>query len=242
MDELDALRKKIDMLDKDLLILLAKRFDLVDKIGYLKKNLGLLIYSPDREKDMLATRRKEAVSLGISPDLVEDILRRIIRESYFSENKKGFKPLRPDLRPIVMIGDNNQIFQILNKMLILSGYQVHMVESTKYGVSSSLLVNAGMVFINMSIYMMMQVIGQLPPLLDDCILVDVSSIKDIALYKAMLSVHKGPVLGLNFILNTDMGHMVKQVIIYYEWRYPESYQWFLKQIKMWGAYLYCCDF
>jgi chorismate mutase/prephenate dehydrogenase len=47
---------------------------------------------------MLASRRKEAQALGVSPDLIEDVLRRVMRESYSSENDKGFKTLCPSLR------------------------------------------------------------------------------------------------------------------------------------------------
>jgi chorismate mutase/prephenate dehydrogenase len=53
---------------------------------------------------MLASRRKEAQALGVSPDLIEDVLRRVMRESYSSENDKGFKTLCPSLRPVVIVG------------------------------------------------------------------------------------------------------------------------------------------
>jgi chorismate mutase/prephenate dehydrogenase len=40
---------------------------------------------------MLAPIRKEAEKIGWLPDLIEDVLRRVMRESYISENDKGFK-------------------------------------------------------------------------------------------------------------------------------------------------------
>lgn len=53
---------------------------------------------------MLASRRNDAQKMGISPDLIEDVLRRVMRESYTKENDKGFKTLNPQLGKIVIVG------------------------------------------------------------------------------------------------------------------------------------------
>nr|VUD34523.1 Chorismate mutase I [Raoultella sp. NCTC 9187] len=89
--ELTALRDQIDEVDKALLSLLAKRLELVAEVGEVKSKYGLPIYVPEREAAMLASRREEAAALGVPPDLIEDVLRRVMRESYSSENDKGFK-------------------------------------------------------------------------------------------------------------------------------------------------------
>ena len=102
--ELTALRDQIDEVDKALLNLLAKRLELVAEVGEVKSRFGLPIYVPEREASMLASRRAEAEALGVPPDLIEDVLRRVMRESYSSENDKGFKTLCPALRPVVIVG------------------------------------------------------------------------------------------------------------------------------------------
>ncbi|VTM87816.1 T-protein [Raoultella ornithinolytica] len=96
--ELTALRDQIDEVDKALLGLLARRLELVAEVGEVKSQYGLPIYVPEREAAMLASRREEASALGVPPDLIEDVLRRVMRESYSSENDKGFKTLCPNLR------------------------------------------------------------------------------------------------------------------------------------------------
>ena len=101
--ELTALRDQIDEVDKALLSLLAKRLELVAEVGEVKSQYGLPIYVPERESAMLASRREEAAALGVPPDLIEDVLRRVMRESYSSENDKGFKTLQPNLRPVVIV-------------------------------------------------------------------------------------------------------------------------------------------
>ena len=79
--ELTALRDQIDEVDKALLNLLAKRLELVAEVGEVKSRFGLPIYVPEREASMLASRRAEAEALGVPPDLIEDVLRRVMRES-----------------------------------------------------------------------------------------------------------------------------------------------------------------
>lgn len=85
-DELTVLRKQIDEIDKALLVLLAKRLSLVKDVGKVKDRYGLPIYAPEREASMLASIRKEAKDISVSPDLIEDLLRRIMRESYLKES------------------------------------------------------------------------------------------------------------------------------------------------------------
>ncbi|WP_227541514.1 hypothetical protein [Klebsiella pneumoniae] len=47
----------------------------------------------------------------------------MMRESYSSENDKGFKTLQPNLRPVVIVGGGGQMGRLFEKMLTLSGYQ-----------------------------------------------------------------------------------------------------------------------
>lgn len=235
--ELTALRDQIDEVDKALLDLLAKRLELVAEVGEVKSRYGLPIYVPEREASMLASRRKEAEALGVPPDLIEDILRRVMRESYSSENDKGFKTLCPTLRPVVIVGGKGQMGRLFEKMLTLSGYQVKILDKDDWDRAESLLSDAGMVIISVPIHLTEQVIAQLPPLPDDCILVDLASVKNRPL-QAMLAAHCGPVLGLHPMFGPDSGSLAKQVVVWCDGRQPEAYQWFLEQIQVWGARLH----
>lgn len=235
--ELTALRDQIDEVDKALLDLLAKRLQLVAEVGEVKSRYGLPIYVPEREAAMLASRRQEAQALGVPADLIEDVLRRIMRESYSSENDKGFKTLNPALRPVVIVGGGGQMGQLFAKMLTLSGYQVRILEQHDWPRAEAILADAGMVIVSVPIHLTEQVIERLPPLAKDCILVDLASIKSKPL-QAMLAAHPGPVLGLHPMFGPDTGSLAKQVVIYCDGRQPEAYQWLLEQIQVWGARLH----
>lgn len=235
--ELTALRDQIDEVDKALLDLLAKRLHLVAEVGEVKSRHGLPVYVPEREAAMLASRRQEAENLGVPPDLIEDVLRRVMRESYVSENDKGFKTLCPQLRPIVIIGGNGQMGRLFNRLLTLSGYQVRVLDQEDWPQAEQLLADAGMVIVSVPIHVTEQVISRLPTLPDDCILVDLASVKNRPLH-AMLAVHSGPVVGLHPMFGPDVGSVAKQVVVYCDGRRPEAYQWLLEQLQVWGARLH----
>ncbi|AUQ26429.1 bifunctional chorismate mutase/prephenate dehydrogenase [Dickeya zeae] len=235
--ELTALRDQIDEVDKALLALLSRRLRLVAEVGEVKSRYGLPIYAPDREAAMLSSRRKEAEALGVPPDLIEDVLRRVMRESYASENDKGFKTLSPSLRPIVIVGGRGQMGRLFDRMLTLSGYQVRILEQEDWPQAQALLADAGMVIVSVPIHVTEQVIARLPRLPDDCILVDLASVKNGPL-QAMLAAHHGPVLGLHPMFGPDTGSLAKQVVVYCDGRQPEAYQWLLEQIQVWGARLH----
>ncbi|BBC39813.1 bifunctional chorismate mutase/prephenate dehydrogenase [Photobacterium damselae subsp. piscicida] len=234
--ELSKLRDQIDEVDQQMVALLARRLALVEEVGHVKSQHGLPIYAPDREAAMLASRRAEAESRGVPPDLIEDILRRTMRESYSSENDSGFKCLKPTLRPIVVVGGYGQLGGLFCRLFELSGYQVRKLGSQDWDRADELLSDAGMVVVTVPINLTVDVISQLNGLPDDCILADLTSIKSEPL-QAMLEVHSGPVLGLHPMFGPDISSLAKQVIVYCDGRNPEEYQWLLEQFQIWGASL-----
>ena len=52
-DELMDLRKKIDVVDKDILVLVLKRFDLVDQVAEVKRANKIPVFVPGREDEIL---------------------------------------------------------------------------------------------------------------------------------------------------------------------------------------------
>ncbi|MCE7628854.1 bifunctional chorismate mutase/prephenate dehydrogenase [Vibrio fluvialis] len=234
--ELNELRDQIDAVDKQMVELLARRLALVEKVGEVKSKHGLPIYVPDREAAMLASRREEAERKGVPPQLIEDILRRTMRESYASEKDSGFKCLNPELRSVVIIGGNGQLGGLFGRMFRLSGYQVKILGSKDWDRADEMLSDAGLVVVTVPIHLTLGVIEKLANLPEDCILCDLTSIKSKPL-QAMLNVHKGPVVGLHPMFGPDVPSMAKQVVVYCDGRGEEHYQWLLKQLGIWGASL-----
>ncbi len=234
--ELNELRDQIDAVDKQMLDLLAQRLALVEKVGEVKSEHGLPIYVPEREAAMLASRRQEAEKIGVPPQLIEDILRRTMRESYASEKDSGFKCLNPELRSVVIVGGNGQLGGLFGRMFKLSGYEVKILGSQDWDRADKILDNAGLVVVTVPIHLTEGVIAKLGNLPSDCILCDLTSIKSKPL-QAMMNMHQGPVVGLHPMFGPDVPSLAKQVIVYSDGRGSESYQWLLNQFGIWGASL-----
>ncbi|MEZ8019828.1 bifunctional chorismate mutase/prephenate dehydrogenase [Vibrio splendidus] len=234
--ELNELRDQIDAVDKQMLDLLAQRLALVEKVGEVKSEHGLPIYVPEREAAMLASRRQEAERIGVPPQLIEDILRRTMRESYASEKDSGFKCLNQELRSVVIVGGNGQLGGLFGRMFKLSGYEVKILGSQDWDRADEILDNAGLVVVTVPIHLTEGVIAKLGNLPSDCILCDLTSIKSKPL-QAMMNMHQGPVVGLHPMFGPDVPSLAKQVIVYSDGRGSESYQWLLNQFGIWGASL-----
>jgi chorismate mutase len=78
MDEIKQLRKKVDVIDEQLLKLLSQRVQVCRSIGSIKKNCGLPVYDADREKELYHSIKVKAEQLCIDPSQVEAIYREIV--------------------------------------------------------------------------------------------------------------------------------------------------------------------
>jgi chorismate mutase len=78
---LDDLRQDIDRVDEVLVRLLNERARCVCEIGRLKKEMGIEIYQPDREKDVLRHVREIATEGPLGPDAIGRLFERIIDEA-----------------------------------------------------------------------------------------------------------------------------------------------------------------
>ncbi|HDZ8896660.1 TPA: bifunctional chorismate mutase/prephenate dehydrogenase [Aeromonas dhakensis] len=239
-EELNALRDKIDAVDKQLIDLLAARLALVGEVGEVKSRHGLPIYAPDREASMLARRRAEAEALGVPGDLIEDVLRRVMRESYIlesaSDKEHHFKCMKPDLGKVVIIGGQGQLGRLFGNLFSLSGYRVETLGQADWPRADEILQGAGLVMVAVPIDVTCQVIDRLGNLAENCLLVDVTSVKGEPL-EHMLAVHKGPVLGLHPMFGPDVASLAKQVIVCCQGRDNDASQWLLEQMTIWGARL-----
>ena len=80
--ELSEIRQHLDRLDKALVELVAERQSFVPKVAEFKKANGLARFQPEREEEIISSKRKLAEAKGVDPDLVEDLFRRIILDSH----------------------------------------------------------------------------------------------------------------------------------------------------------------
>jgi len=81
MATLDDLRDDIDRVDEVLVRLLNERARVACEIGRIKKDLGIEVYQPEREKQVLAHVRGIAAEGPLGPDAIARLFERIIDEA-----------------------------------------------------------------------------------------------------------------------------------------------------------------
>lgn len=233
--QLSELRHGIDELDSQLIELLAKRALLTSKVGEVKAKTGMPIYVPEREAQMLQERQQMAVNRGVSPTLMEDLMRRIMRESYHIQNNR-YRCINPGIKRVVIIGGAGALGKVFVGLFERSGYNVEILEKDDWSRAESLFAEASLVLVSVPINLTVDVVEKLNCLPDDCILADITSIKHKPL-GAMMQAHKGPVVGLHPMFGPDAPGMIKQVVVVCHGRGESHYNWLLEQMQTWGANL-----
>lgn len=235
MAALLPLRLQIDQLDSQLVELLAKRATVTAEVGRLKQQYALPLYVPEREQALIKARRQQAEQAGVSADLVEDVLRRVMRESYQTQ-EAGFVCCRKSGDKVVVVGGAGALGQRFVSLFQRSGYSVEVLEQDNWHQAKAMVQGAALVLIAVPIAVTEQVIAQLPALEADTVLADLTSTKTGPL-TAMLAKHSGAVVGLHPMFGPDISNIAKQVVVVSHGRNVEHYQWLIQQFKVWGAVL-----
>ena len=88
---IEDLRNRIDVIDQQLVRLLNVRVACAVEVGRLKHDMGLAVYQPDREAQVLAAVRKATTELAgpLTAEAVIRIFERIIDEARRAERQES---------------------------------------------------------------------------------------------------------------------------------------------------------
>ncbi|AVJ56348.1 bifunctional chorismate mutase/prephenate dehydrogenase [Idiomarina sp. OT37-5b] len=237
--QLSQLRDAIDAVDTQLVDLIAQRAAITAQVGQVKRQLKQPLYVPEREHSLIRARRQYAEQKGLAADLIEDVLRRIIRESYRTQTMQA-TPTSTDLsRPVVIVGGRGRLGQLLAKLFGQTGYQVTVLDKGDQW-TDELAAQAQLVMLSVPVNQTVGVIRQLPALAADCVLADVTSVKSEPL-QAMLEQHSGPVVGLHPMFGPSVQNLAKQLVVVTPGRGANACQWLLDQFVNWGAHIETSD-
>jgi 3-deoxy-7-phosphoheptulonate synthase len=81
------LRADIDLVDREIVRLLARRVKRAVEIAHIKVEEGIPLRSPDREVDLLADVREEAERLGLDPKVVHRLFEEVLEYSRFEQRQ-----------------------------------------------------------------------------------------------------------------------------------------------------------
>lgn len=241
--DLEKIREEIDSNDKELVALLEKRISLVKKAATVKKELGASAYSREREAYVVEHTEALAKEHNLPANLVSDIMRRILRESYKLCTNTDFhypRTLKED-GDVVIVGGNGGMGRIFSDLFEKSGYKVFSFGHRGWDKAPEYLKNAKVVIVSVPIDITIDIIKKLSPMLrEDQILCDFTSVKE-PVVRAMMEYHKGPVLGLHPMFGPDVKSLVKQVVVTVPERDENASLFLVEQFKLWGAKICRCD-
>ena len=95
MADLDDLRSRIDQLDGALIAIIAERLAVCRQVADVKAGSNTPVIQPARVRDVVVTRRQEAIEAGIDPDFAEQLFRVLLTETHRIEVAGH----RPDAAP-----------------------------------------------------------------------------------------------------------------------------------------------
>ena len=116
-----------------------------------------------------------------------------------------------------------------------TGYHVRILARDDWADIETLALKIDLALISVPIESTNSVISKLGPYLpQDCILSDITSIKESPL-EAMLKAHQGPVVGFHPLFGPSTSTLDKQIIVVTPGRNPDACQWLLDQLSAWGS-------
>jgi chorismate mutase len=78
---IETLRRRIDAIDNNLIVLLSRRIRIAKKIGDLKKKKREKIINEKREKEIVARIKKQARKERLREKFAEELFKKIIKEA-----------------------------------------------------------------------------------------------------------------------------------------------------------------
>jgi chorismate mutase/prephenate dehydrogenase len=125
MKSLEDLRARLDVLDRQLLEIVAERQALGTEIAAVKRATGQSTRDFRREREVLLKARRDAEALGISPALAESILHALIRGSLTTQERSRVAAQgRGSGRSALVIGGRGKMGRWTADFLASQGFRV----------------------------------------------------------------------------------------------------------------------
>ena len=125
MKTLDELRARLDVLDRQLLELVAERQAIGAEIAAVKRATGQSTRDFRREREVLFKARRDAEALGLSPGLAESLLRSLIRGSLTrQEQARVAAQGRGSGRSALVIGGRGKMGRWMADFLASQGFRI----------------------------------------------------------------------------------------------------------------------
>jgi chorismate mutase/prephenate dehydrogenase len=125
MRTLEELRARLDVLDRQLLEIVAERQSIGAEIAAVKRATGQSTRDFRREREVLLKARRDAAALGVSPALAEALLRSLIRGSLTTQEQARVSAQgRGTGRSALVIGGHGKMGRWMADFLASQGFRI----------------------------------------------------------------------------------------------------------------------
>jgi chorismate mutase/prephenate dehydrogenase len=126
---LDDLRRRLNELDRELLVLVAERKSLSQEVARVKRSTGRPTRDYEREREVILDARSTAAELGISEDLGEELLRLLIRSSLTTQERASVVARGSGTgRRALVIGGGGKMGRWFVEFLASQGFSVEVAD------------------------------------------------------------------------------------------------------------------
>ncbi len=130
MKSLEDLRARLDVLDRQLLEIVAERQALGKEIAAAKRATGQSTRDFRREREVLLKARRDAEALGISPALAESILQSLIHGSLTTQEQARVAAQGRGTGAALVIGGRGKMGRWFADFLASQGFRVTIADPT----------------------------------------------------------------------------------------------------------------
>ncbi len=131
-ERLDVLRTELGQIDREILALVAKRQATAQKIGQVKRDLGMPTRDYRQERDVVERARAAAVEHGLTPTLGEELVLALIRGSLTVQEKDTVAASGEGSgRRALVIGGAGHMGRWFVRYLAAQGFSVEIADPTE---------------------------------------------------------------------------------------------------------------
>lgn len=232
--DLDALRRRIDEIDGEILELLRERNEAAGEVIRTKIRRKLPILVAEREAAKIERFREEAEAHGLDPEWAEDFLRMIMSSSRAHQSGRSFPQTSAGPKEILLVGGGGGMGRLYGRMASGSGHRISVLEREDWGRVGELTRGQDLVIVTVPIHLTERTVERIGPhLAPDTVLADFTSTKTDVLDQ-MMRAHEGPVLGLHPMHGPDVDNVSRQLMMACPGRGRDAWEWILEQFRLWG--------
>jgi chorismate mutase/prephenate dehydrogenase len=211
---LEALRGEIDAIDRDILTLLARRLGVVTQLAAVKRDQGVRVRDPKRERDIIGDRRTRAEQLGLSAELIESIFRLIMWASRDHQaSLRAEVPMDMQPKTVAIVGGHGAIGRRMAQLFTDLGHTVLVSDLDTVLTPQKAAESADVTLIAVPIAVTEQVIREVGPHVPEHgLLMDVTSVKSMPL-ACMLAHTRASVLGTHPMFGPSVHSLQGQRVV-----------------------------